>query len=195
MLAALALMCSGNIHNLVSGPECVDCHSFRSVAKDGSNPVAGGISDLKVKTYCVLGEQHILCGVPYEKNLQMHHISTKIEGSVSPELDSLCSKTRKQKKYQIAVAKKGKKCSAAVQAKNAAAAGYKALIIIGGRNYDQKQESDKLRTTRYKIPVAAIDDMGWKMAKVRAGTHTSLHFKVGSDLTLVCPMLTLLPLD
>jgi hypothetical protein len=74
---------------------------------------------------------------------------------------------------------------------NAAAAGYKALVIIGGRNYDQKQESDELRTTRYKIPVAAVDDMGWAMAKVRAGTRSHLArctcFEVGSDLTLVCP--------
>jgi hypothetical protein len=67
---------------------------------------------------------------------------------------------------------------------NAAAAGYKALVIISGRNYGHKQESYKLRTTYYTIQdrsqllVAVIDGMGWEMAKVRAGTHTSLRFEV-----------------
>jgi hypothetical protein len=42
---------------------------------------------------------------------------------------------------------------------NAAAAGYKALVITSGRNYDHKQESYKLRTTYYthdtrSLPVA-----------------------------------------
>jgi hypothetical protein len=125
-----------------------------------------------------MGEQNILCDVPYERALQMHHISTKIEGSLSGDIVSLCTRVKKQKKYTIAVAKKDVKCSAAVKAKHAAAAGYTALVIIGGRNYDQKKESDKSRLVQYKIPVVAIDDMAWKMAKVRPGVISSLHFKV-----------------
>jgi len=150
----------------------VDCSSAVIVSPDG-NPVKGGKAVIRVKATCKYGQHTIPCLCPYETMPNVHHLSKSVELPLSQTLKSLCSKGKKVRAPLIAVVQSSENtCSLSKQAKNAAKAGYKALILLGLGDVSTKPPSK-----RFAIPVVRVGREEWRASQTSEGAKVSINWQ------------------
>jgi hypothetical protein len=145
---------------------------------------------------CRVNRNLFKCHVPFEtkSDLTLHKISASVNGVLSEKVGDACKKLRHiksasskrdkkraKKRFQkgnkikepdmplIAVAEKGG-CSVGMKAANAHKAGYDALLVVGGRDYDVRKLEELVRlgaprtddmvfdeAQAYPLPVVVVD--------------------------------------